>query len=94
MDEELPEDEIGTNMTERPSIGCIKAEEGVRESRTDLKVRGTSVVPYVHWSENAVRPRKSQWEENSKRVNDRLRKRPCGSGPTIPRPRDLEGYGV
>lgn len=48
MDEE---DEMGTNATDRLSIGCMKVDEGVRESRADFKISGTSVVPYVHWSE-------------------------------------------
>lgn len=45
MDEELPEDEMGTNARDRLSIGRMKDDEGVRESRTDFKIRGISVVP-------------------------------------------------
>jgi hypothetical protein len=45
--EELPEDGIGTNVMERPSIGRMKVDEGVRGSCADLKISGTSVVPYV-----------------------------------------------
>ena len=92
MDEELPEDEMGINMTERLSIGCMKADEGVRESRADLKARGTSVVPYVHWSEDVVRTDKGQLEEKRTRANGRSRRKTCGSEPTILRPRGSEGY--
>lgn len=49
--EELPEDEMGTNVRDRLSIGRMKVDEDVRESRADLKISGTSVVPYVHWRE-------------------------------------------
>ena len=55
MDEELPEEEMGTNVRDRLSIGRMKDEEGVRESRADLKINGTSVVPYVHWNEKDKR---------------------------------------
>lgn len=49
MDEELPEDETGTNATDRLSIGRMRVDEGVRESRADAKINGASAVPYVHW---------------------------------------------
>jgi hypothetical protein len=48
VEEEPPEDETGINAMDRLSIGNMKVDEGVRESRADLKTRGTSVVPYVH----------------------------------------------
>ena len=67
MDEEPPEDEMGINTTERLSTGCMKADEGVRESRADFKIRGTSVVPNMHWNKNIIGPIKGQWEENKKR---------------------------
>lgn len=47
MVEELPEDEMGMNVRDRLSIGRIKVDEGFRESCADLKISGTSVVPYV-----------------------------------------------
>ena len=46
------------NATDRLSIGCRRVDEGVRESRADLKMRGTSVVPYVHWSRPGVSGKK------------------------------------
>lgn len=48
MDEEPPEDDMGTNVNDRLSIGRMKVDEGVRGSRADFKISGTSVVPYVH----------------------------------------------
>lgn len=48
MDGEPPEDKIGTNAADRPSMSRMKANEGDRESRSDDRINGTSVVPYVH----------------------------------------------
>ena len=50
--EELPEDETGRKATYRLSIGRMMIDEGVRESRADVKINGASVVPYVHWARN------------------------------------------
>lgn len=41
---------MGTNATDRLSIGRMKVDECVRESFADAKISGTSVVPYVHWN--------------------------------------------
>ena len=41
---------MGTNATDRPSIGRMKVDVGVRGSRTDVRISGTSVVPYVYWN--------------------------------------------
>ena len=60
MDEELPEDDMGANVMDLLSIGCMRVDECVREPRADLKISGASVVPYVHWSGSVVEPTKGQ----------------------------------
>ena len=60
MDEELPEEEMGTNVRDRPSIGRMKDEEGARGSRADPKISGTSVVPYTPCIKSGARNTKSQ----------------------------------
>ena len=67
MVEELPEDEMGTNVTDRLSIGRMKVDEGFRESCADLKMSGTSVVPYVHWRGDTAGGAKGQRKENKER---------------------------
>jgi len=55
---------MGTNVRDRLSIGRRNVDEGVSESCADLKISGTSVVPYVHWRENTTRKTRGQWKEN------------------------------
>ena len=59
-------------MNERAllSMGRMRVDEGFRVSRMDLKINGTSVVPYALWSENTTRKTKGQSEENKE--NGRL----------------------
>ena len=70
MDEELPEDEIGTNATDLLSIGNMKVDEGVRESCADLRINGTSVVPYVYCSKILARETKGELEGNEEKKEE------------------------
>lgn len=58
---------MGTNVRDRLSIGRRNVDEGVRESCADLKISGTSVVPYVHWRKNTTGRTRGQWKENEER---------------------------
>ena len=73
---------MGTNERARLSMARMKVDEGFCESRTDLNINGTSVVPYTLWNENTTKVNQTK----TKRMGGFSRKRVYGFGPTTPRP--------